>query len=134
MKTFELLENNPKAYQVIHDYYLNELMSTLDLSEFPEEFDKYVREQGLEMDKVVAIIEANPRNLFDVFDNNKIYIDIKADFDGTFQYALLQGTVSELGSLEKFKTRKEADAAAVEAAIVSLENKLKLLEKDNKDS
>jgi hypothetical protein len=134
MKTFELLENNPKAYQVIHDYYMNELMSTLDLSEFPEEFDKYVREQGLEMDKVVAIIEANPRNLFDVFDDNKIYIDIKADFDGTFRYALLEGTVSELGSLEKFKTRKEADAAAVEAAIVSLENKLKLLEKDNKDS
>ncbi len=134
MKTFELLENNPKAYQVIHDYYMNELMSTLDLSEFPEEFDKYVREQGLEMDKVVAIIEANPRNLFDVFDDNKIYIDIKADFDGTFRYALLEGTVSELGSLEKFKTRKEADTAAVEAAIVSLENKLKLLEKDNKDS
>ncbi len=134
MKTYDLLENNPKAYQVIHDYYMNELMSTLDLSEFPEEFDKYVREQGLEMDKVVAIIEANPRNLFDVFDNNKIYIDIKADFDGTFQYALLQGTVSELGSLEKFKTRKEADTAAVEAAILSLENKLKLLEKDNKDS
>jgi hypothetical protein len=134
MNTFDLLENNSRAYKVIHDYYLNEIVNTLNLADLPEEFDSYVRERGIDIDKVAAIIEGNPRNLFDVFDHNQIYIDIKADFDGTFQYALLQGTVSKLGSLEKFKTRKEADTAAVEAAILTLENKLSLLEKDNKDS
>lgn len=133
MKTFELLENNPKAYQVIHDYYLNELMSTLDLSEFPEEFDKYVREQGLEMDKVVAIIEANPRNLFDVFDAHNLCINITTEKGENFSYTIVNDHAS-IGSTFMCKTRKEADTAAVEAAIVSLENKLKLLEKDNKDS
>lgn len=133
MKTFELLENNPKAYQVIHDYYLNEMLSTLDMSAFPEEFDKYVREQGLEMDKVVAIIEANPRNLFDVFDNNKIYININTNTDRTFRYSIDAETAG-MGSSSSYDTRKKADTAAVEAAIVWLENKLNLLEKDNKDS
>lgn len=134
MNTFELLENNSHAYKVIHDYYLNEIISTLDTSNLPEEFDSYIREKGIDMDKVAAIIDGNPRNLFDVFDDNKIYIDIKANLDGTFMYALLDGDVSNLGSLDKFNTRKQADKAAVEAAIVTLENKLTSLEKANKDS
>jgi hypothetical protein len=132
MKTIELLKENPSAFEAMRNWHRNEVLeSSKDL---PKYFIEMLEKENIDESVIQAITDANPRNWFDFFDSHKIYIDIKADFDGTFRYALLEGTVSELGSLEKFKTRKEADSAAVEAAILSLENKLKLLEKDNKDS
>jgi hypothetical protein len=133
MRTIEILEKNPLATDAMRKWHHQAVIENAS-GELPEEFMKELRDMIVGDDIVERIIDANPRNWFDFFDDNNIYIDIKADFDGTFQYALLEGTVSKLGSLEKFKTRKEADTAALEAAIISLENKLILLEKDNKDS
>jgi hypothetical protein len=134
MKGLELLEKNPNVAKLICNYYLEMMIESLKNENLPEDFKQSIREEGIDNQKIAAILEGNPRNLFDFFDDRSIYIDIKADFDGTFQYALLDGNVSNLGSLEKFKTRKEADAAAIESAILTLENKLNLLDNDNKNS
>lgn len=133
MRTIEVLEKHPLTADAMRKWHHQAVIENAS-EELPEEFIKELRDMIVGDDIVERIIDANPRNWFDFFDFNKIYVDIKADFDGTFQYTLLDGNVSNLGSLEKFKTRKEADAAAVEAAILMLENKLNLLEKDNKDS
>ncbi len=132
MRTIDLLKENPLAFEAMRKWHRDEILeSSKDL---PQYFIEMLQKEIIDESVIQAITDANPRNWFDFFDNHKIYIDIKADFDGTFQYALLDGNVSNLGSLDKFKTRKEADGAAIEAAISTLENKLKLLEKDNKDS
>lgn len=128
------LDNYPKTAHLLQDYYTTKMLASIDTANVPEEFKETMRKEGVSMDKIEVLVNSNPRHLFEFFDDRSMYIDIKANFDGTFMYALLDGNVSNLGSLDKFKTRKEADAAAIEAAISTLENKLNLLDKDNKDS
>lgn len=128
------LNNYPKTAQLLQDYYTTMMLASIDRANIPDDFKETIRKDGISLDKIEIIVNSNPRHLFEFFDDRSMYIDIKANFDGTFQYALLDGNVSNLGSLDKFKTRKQADAAAIEAAISTLENKLNLLDNDNKDS
>jgi hypothetical protein len=129
-----ILNNYPKTAQLLQDYYTTMMLASIDRANIPDDFKETIRKDGISLDKIEIIVNSNPRHLFEFFDDRSMYIDIKANFDGTFQYALLDGNVSNLGSLDKFKTRKQADAAAIEAAISTLENKLNLLDNDNKDS
>ncbi len=129
-----ILNNYPKTAQLLQDYYTTMMLASIDRANIPDDFKETIKKDGISLDKIEIIVNSNPRHLFEFFDDRSMYIDIKANFDGTFQYALLDGNVSNLGSLDKFKTRKQADAAAIEAAISTLENKLNLLDNDNKDS
>lgn len=134
MKTIELLKNNPKTEKALNEYYTATLIDSADDSNVPKEYIDFLKKQGVDTERLADIIDTASRSLFDFFDENKIYIDIVSQLDGTFMYALLDGNVSTLGSTFRSKTRKEADKKAVYAAIALLESKLISLEKDNKDS
>ncbi len=127
----KLLKENPKAAKLIHDYYV-ELMieSSKDL---PDHFKEYVKDQGLEMSNIASMLEAAPRNLFDVFDKHQIMIviDFMPDLGLYGQFtAIVNGEMSGTSHSE----RKEADKDAVEMAIEMLEVKLNSLEETNQDS
>lgn len=126
----EILDANPKAASLIHDYYLNKLLDSLEDDNLPPEFKEFAREKGLPVENIVAMLEANPRNLFDVFDEQQIIISITYD-RGSNKFCYF---VNESKHEEQFDTRKKADESAVKTAISVLENKLNSLEKTNEDS
>ena len=124
----ELLKENPKAAKVMHDFYVNLMIeSSRDL---PSHFREFVQEQGLEMSNIASMIEAAPRNLFDVFDEQGVIVSVTYD-RGSNKFCYF---VNEYQTKEQFDTRKEADKDAVKTAIGVLEEKLNLLEKTNEDS
>jgi hypothetical protein len=132
MKGLELLEKNPNIAKLICSYYLEIMLESLKDEGLPEEFKDSVREQGIDNYKIAVIIESNPRNLFDFFDDHELYIEITTNVDGSFRYSIL-GDIAKVGSTKTYNTRKEAESEAIEQAIKQLESLLtkSVIDKEN---
>ncbi len=131
----EILDANPKAASLIHDYYLNRMLDALEDDKFPKNFKDFARERGLPFDNIIAMVETNPRQLIDFFDDEDIYINVTryvASIDGK-PYCILDHN-STVKSKEVFETRKEAELEGVKLAIELLEKKLNSLEETNEES
>jgi hypothetical protein len=89
----------------------------------PEGFKSFMLEQGLENDKVSVMIDANPRFLFDVFDENDVIIETIVFPDNTFSCK-----IGHQATTNFWKTRKESEVFAIEAALEILEKKLTITE------
>jgi len=126
----EILKENPKTAKLLHDYYINLMIeSSTDL---PAHFAEYIRDQGLEMSNIASMMETAPRNLFDVFDEQGIFINISTTNNGkSYQCDVSQDLK---GESQGANTRKEADLKGVISAIGMLEKKLNSLEETNEDS
>tara|TARA_R110000868_G_scaffold75049_4_gene216816 strand:- start:103 stop:504 length:402 start_codon:yes stop_codon:yes gene_type:complete len=133
MKGIELLEQNPESAKLICSYYLEIMLESLKHEGLPEDFKESIREQGIDNDKIGAILDGNPRNLFDFFDSHKIYIDVRPFTNGSFSYSVISD-IATSGSSEVYKTRKEADKEAVEEAIKQLESTLTKSVSDKENS
>ena len=117
MKAVELLETYPRAAEVINEFYHTKMIESMDTSDVSQEYKDLLKEQEFDNEYVATFINANPRMLFDVFDSNKVYIQINVP---NFSYSIDAGDVIS-GTWE---TRKEAEAAAIEQAFEILNNKL----------
>ena len=121
MKAIELLQKHPESSKLICSYYLEIMLESLKDDNLPEDFKARVREQGIDDDKIAAILDGNPRNLFDFFDSHGMYINVTTFPDTLlFTYSIMT-EIATSGSSEVYKTRKEADRNAVETAIKQLE-------------
>jgi hypothetical protein len=133
MKGLQLLEKNPNVAKLICSYYLEIMLESLKDEALPDDFKNSIREQGIDNDKIGAILEGNPRNLFDFFDSHKIYVNISTFSDGGFTYSIL-GNIASTGSKNIFKTRKEAESEAIEQAMKQLELSLTKSVSDKENS
>ena len=133
MKAIELLEQNPETAKLICKYYLEIMLESLNNDNLPEDFKAHVREQGIDEDNIAAIIDGNPRNLFDFFDSHNMYISVNSFSDGSFSYSI-SSDIGTSGINEVYKTRKEADRNAVEIAIKQLESILTKSVSDKENS
>ena len=133
MKGIELLEQNPETAKLICSYYLEVMLESLNDDSLPEDFKDHVRSQGMDNNNIAAILDGNPRNLFDFFDNHNIYISINSFSDGSFSYSI-SSDIGTSGTSKVYKTRKEADKEAVEAAIKQLESTLTKSVSDKENS
>ena len=135
MKGLELLEKYPASAEVIKAWFLNQMIESFKDDTVPDGFKQYMREQGIDNDKVGTLIDVNPRNLFDVFDDNNIRIHIAVGSDvssDNFSFHIASDVIktdasqaeSVKGLTNDFKTRKEAEIKAIEYAFELLENKL----------
>ena len=120
MNALELLQKNPDAAKVIREYYVELMLNSLDESLLPENFKDFLKEQGIDDDKVAQMMEANARNVYDVLDENGFVISMNWDmaFD-KFSYHINDDQYKLL-----YDSRKEAENAAVNVAIHRLQNKL----------
>jgi len=114
----ELLEKYPLTAKIVKDWFMKSMLESFKDESVPEEFKQFLLEQGIENDKVGKLIDVNVRVLFDVFDNNEIYISV-FHTPNTFMVSINQ---NDLGV--KYNTRKEAEHAAIEKAFGILENLL----------
>jgi hypothetical protein len=133
MKGIELLEQNPKAAKLICSYYLEIMIESLKDEGLPEDFKESIREEGIDNSNVGAILDGNPRNLFDFFDSHNMYISINSFSDGSFSYSI-SSDIGTSGINEVYKTRKEADRNAIEIAIKQLEQRLTKSVSDKENS
>jgi len=118
MKALELLEKYPKAGNIINKWFLDKMLKSLNTDTVPEEFKEYISNQPIDNQNIAVMIDNNPRVLFDVFDENNVFIQINVN--KTFSYSINDGDVIS-GS---WIIRKDAEAAAIEQAFKLLDEKL----------
>ena len=125
MNSRKLLEKNPLSANVIKEWFLNKLVESVKRDDtVPQDFKDYVLAEGINNDKVAIFIDSSPRGLFDLFDEYDIVIE-------TLLYPNREFTIKigNEATTNSWKTRKEAEIFAIEAAFELLEQQLK--EKEN---
>lgn len=126
MKATELLEKYPLSTEVVREWFMQKMIESVrGDDEVPEDFKNFMLEQGIDNNRMATIIDSNPRMLFDVFDNNDLFIEIFMYPDVTFTCK-----IGNEATTNSWKTRKDAEAFAIEAAFEMLENKLKPVSED----
>ena len=126
MKATELLEKYPLSTEVVREWFMQKMIESVrGDDEVTEDFKNFMLEQGIDNNRMATIIDSNPRMLFDVFDNNDLFIEIFMYTDVTFTCKIGNETTTN-----SWKTRKDAEAFAIEAAFEMLENKLKPVSED----
>jgi hypothetical protein len=123
MEGTKLLEDYPKAGQVVKQWFLEKMLEGLKDENLPEDFKKHVREQDLGNEQVGKLIDLSPRGLFDVFDSHKIYIETLHEITGFWWKIKDDKTFLRLGN-DPFKNRKDADKEAIVESFKLLEEKL----------
>ena len=104
------------------------MIESLQTTDVPDDFKNMMKKTGIENDKLAIMIDSNPRMLFDVFDDNKIFISIKVthtSFENSMKITFLY-KINDKGEyiIRKF-TRKEIELVAIEEAFEILESNLK---------
>ena len=129
MKGLDLLESHPASTEIIRAWFMERMIESLQDENVPDEFKNFMREQGIQNDKLATMIDANPRMLFDVFDENGIIIYFMifsspegVKFSGAIHIGHDEVKPNPIG--KQCNTRKEAELFAIEAAFEILETKL----------
>jgi hypothetical protein len=116
----ELLKKYPKAAAVVKSHFLEIMLESLNTDSLPDDFKEHVRMQGINDDMVKKVLEKAPRNLFDVFDDNGMFINITFDHeDRVFRYSV-DGEVDS----QNYLFRRAAEEAAITEAFSLLNEKL----------
>ena len=133
MKGIELLEQNPESAKLICSYYLEVMLESLNDESLPEDFKDHVRAQAMDNRNIAAILDGNPRNLFDFFDSQSLFINIMTEKGETFSYTIIINHQIGVSSTLMAKTRKEAEKEAIITAIGMLETRLtnSIIDKEN---
>lgn len=115
----QLLVKYPAAKKVVHDYYLEKMMNSLEKNNLPEEFEQFVKDVGITDDNLIGMLSGNPRSLFDVFDDNSILIAVNPI---NFNEWCVQINFKDYDN--RFSSRLEAEKYAIREAFEKLESKL----------
>lgn len=115
----DLLESNPKTCTVITDYFTKVMIDSFEDQSVPEEFKEAMRSLGIEKDRLATIISGQPRCLFDVFDENEIYIEIYRTNGDSFTFNI-EKFMEHPGH---FKSRKDCEMQAIKEAFKLFESR-----------
>lgn len=119
MTGLELLEKYPLSKKIVKDWFMKSMLESFKDESVPDDFKQFMLDQGIEDDKVGKLIDVNVRILFDVFDENGIVVETLLYPNGEFTIK-----IGNEATTNSWKTRKEAEHFAIEAAFEILENKL----------
>ena len=123
MKALELLETYPKAGKIVNKWFLDKMIASLNNDAIPDEFKEYISNQPIENENISVMIDNNPRVLFDVFDENDIYVEILVDYKSNsakFSYTVINDEM--YSNPITYSSRRYAELAAIEQAFKLLEN------------
>ena len=122
MTALELLETYPKAANMISQFYQQRLIQSMNTDNVPEDFKELLKQQNFDNLYVSKFLDANPRILFDVFDENGLFIETLY-MEHNFHYTISNGDEILETNNKSYNTRTECDRAVIEVAI-SLLNEL----------
>jgi hypothetical protein len=127
MEALKLLEKYPLSTEVVREWFINKMVESVKGDDtVPEDFKNYMLEQGIPNDKLCIFIDSSPRSLFDVFDENNVIVETIVFPDKTFSCK-----IGREATTNSWKTRKESEIFAIEAAFEILEQQL--THKENTD-
>ena len=118
MNALEFLKKHPQSVEVVREWFFNKMAESIDDSLVPEDFKKSMMEEAVTNERLAVLIDANPRMLFDVFDENDIFISINIT-DRKFTYR-----IDNVINPTEYSTRKECELISITRAFEILENKL----------
>jgi len=106
----KLFNDYPKACEIIKQWFLERMLESFKDETVPEDFKEHIRKQGIETDKVIKIIGSNPRSLFQVLDDNNLFIEIRINMEEgpEFSWGVNGNKVDDW-----YSTRVEAEMKAV---------------------
>jgi hypothetical protein len=116
----ELFEENPLSYEAISRFFLNMMVESFNDETVPEEFKKAMMAEGIGKERLALIIGGAPRCLFDVFDENGIYIEVYRTNGEAFTFDIAD-FIDHPGHFIK---RKDCEMEAVKEAFKLLEKEL----------
>jgi hypothetical protein len=118
----EIISKFPKATAAAKDFYFKKLMMSFEeQNDVPEDFKEYAKEVGISDENFTMMMEAAPRQLFDLFDSHEIYVEIGVvDGEGGFRWRINGSDWSS----KVYKTRMESEVDAVSKAYEMLNDKL----------
>ena len=119
MTTEQLLVEYPLTTQTVRDWFLKKMMESFSDEEVPEDFKAMMLAEGIPDGKLFKLIDAQPRSLFDVFDDNEMFIQIFGDNKNGWSFEFPEDLENS-----QYATRKAAEVAAIESAFSVLEEKL----------
>jgi len=125
---YKLLENYPHTTEVVREWFMEQMIESFKDQNVPEDFKEFMRQQGVPDDKLIKVIESNPRVLFDVFDNNELIINVIYTGNG------FSWDVADVKSIKLYSSRKNAEIDAIERAFQMLDEKLKVTLHEGSDS
>jgi hypothetical protein len=131
MKTNELLAKYPLATEVVRKSYFDKMIASVESAkDIPEEFKQSLMNEAITDERLIIFIDSQPRTLFDVFDDNDIYINIIKGDSTKFMWGFSDktGTYIKDGLTD---TRKEAELSAIAEAFKLLEEKITPIEFPN---
>lgn len=125
----KLLEKYPYAMDVVREWFTAEMLKSLEKDDVPDAFKEMMREQGVPADNVAELVAMNPRALFDMLDEQSLYVQITGDDANGWDWRIKSTEEDDdrlLNPLLKAAsfTRKECETKAVEHALSILNNKL----------
>jgi len=126
MKAIELLEKYPEAAKVINEFYRSRMMNSMETDDVPDEFKEMLKEQSFDNEYIATFIDASPRMLFDVFDDNELHVEILVAYQSKpsiFTYTLVEGDLIH-SEPTRYNSRIEAEKVAIEKAFEILNEKL----------
>ena len=110
----EILNNYPLATETVRDWFLKKMTESFEQDNAPEDFKKQMLSRGVSDITLAIMLDQSPRNFFDLFDDNKIVIEILRDKDinpDLFYYKINGKTPGTF-----FEQRIPCERAAVEKA------------------
>jgi hypothetical protein len=120
MKGLEILQKYPHSADVVRKWLFNRMVESMQDDSVPEDFKEAMMNEAVTNERLAVFIDTNPRMLFDVFDENDIYINIFR-VKNIFMWSLGE---NEFLDTRIFNSRKEAELPAIEKAFEILEEKL----------
>ena len=124
MKGIELLKQYPKAGEVVLEWYKDKMKASLNSETLTEEIKESFKGFTVGNEHMGTIIDNNPRMLFDVFDENDLYIEILVNYasnSAKFTYTVIDDEI--LSNTTNYASRKDAETAAIELAFKLLNDK-----------
>ena len=116
----ELLQKYPEAGKVVKDHFLSKMLDSLNDDNIPDDFKEHVRNMGIEDEKIAKMIGNPPRSMFDVFDENDLFINVTFDHtDRMFRWSV-DGQMDS----QTYIFRKAAEQEAVAEAFKLLNERL----------
>lgn len=118
MKGVELIEQYPKAGEIVLQWFKGKMQAALsEADDLTDSLKESFAEYTVSKDHMGLMIDTNPRMLFDVFDENSIFIEIYKKT--LFSYSINEGEVVA----GAWSIRKEAETSAIEQAFILLDKK-----------
>tara|TARA_Y100000004_G_C8807226_1_gene366023 strand:- start:188 stop:592 length:405 start_codon:yes stop_codon:yes gene_type:complete len=129
-KVIKLLDDHPNVKEVVRAWFTERLVKTLDDS-MPKEFQEFVKAQQVTNEKLAVMVKEGPRGLFDVFDDNEIYINIVYQDEVGFIWDM--GHPHGGNPSIPYNNRRDAEHKAIFKAFEILEKKLKPKKDEEKE-